>query len=75
MMQFKTDPEKWQGVNYEDYLDGTIRYVKKVEDPYHCEVDDFADGIKLIEHVEAEPEEPKKKQVQFHPAEKGKKRS
>ena len=49
MMQFKNDPEKWQNMNYEEYLDNTIRYVKKNEDPFYCDVDEFCAAIKLIE--------------------------
>ena len=36
-------------MDYEEYLDNTIRYVKKNEDPYNCVLDDYCSGINLLD--------------------------
>ena len=64
-MQCKAAPEKWKNADYEKYLDGTVRLVRREHDPYEIELDDFAKGIKLIEADE--PAKQPDTGLTFHP--------
>ena len=48
-MRYKSNPEVYNNLSYDEFLNQTIKAVKKIEDPLSVNIDKFAEKIKLID--------------------------
>ena len=48
-MRYKSNPEVYNNLTYDEFLNQTIKAVKKIEDPLSVIIDKFAEKIKLID--------------------------
>jgi hypothetical protein len=48
-MRYKSNPEFYNNLTYDEFLNQTIKAVKKIEDPLSVNIDQFAKKIKLID--------------------------